>query len=204
MYGRVEISCRVALGDYLYSRKNFLFNNIKLPFKEEFKIIFKCRLFFRKFCLNNICFLIFMSLFLIDFTLKGHQIPHLLDACFFSITCEIQMFIQTRFKPTEFWDKSYVYILIKGLISLIDVSDSFISEATLQPVSRTNTSEHLKVFFVRGNEVLVDGMEDVGGSRVYGGAILSRNPKNVQRWLKVTIKSEWNGKVDAWNVTFCF
>ena len=45
--------------------------------------------------------------------------------------------------------------------------------------------------------MLVDGMEDVGGSRVYGGAILSRNPKNVQRWLKVTIKSEWNGKVDA-------
>lgn len=56
-------------------------------------------------------------------------------------------------------------------------------------MSRTNTSEHLKVFFVRGNEKLFEGNEEIGGTRVYGGAILSRNPKNVQKWLKVKIKS---------------
>jgi hypothetical protein len=43
----------------------------------------------------------------------------------------------------------------------------------------------LKVFFVRGNEKLMEGQEDVGGSRVYGGAVLSRNVKNYNKWLKV-------------------
>lgn len=60
-----------------------------------------------------------------------------------------------------------------------------ILETILEPVSRTNSSEHLKVLFVRGNEKLVDGEEEIGGTRVYGGAILSRNPKNIQKWLKV-------------------
>jgi hypothetical protein len=41
---------------------------------------------------------------------------------------------------------------------------------------------------VRGNEKLLEGNEEIGGSRVYGGAILSRNPKNVRKWLKVKIK----------------
>lgn len=40
MYGKVEISCRVALGDYLYSRKTFLFNNSKLSFSDKFKTFF--------------------------------------------------------------------------------------------------------------------------------------------------------------------
>lgn len=55
----------------------------------------------------------------------------------------------------------------------------------LQPVQRTNGSEHLKVVLVRGNEKLVDGQEEVGGSRVYGGAILSKNVLNNDKWLKV-------------------
>lgn len=58
-------------------------------------------------------------------------------------------------------------------------------EITLQPVSGTNSSEHLKILFVRGNEKLFDGADDVGGNRVYGGAILSRNAKNNDKWMKV-------------------
>jgi hypothetical protein len=63
-----------------------------------------------------------------------------------------------------------------------------IQETILQPVSRThsNSSEHLKVLFVRGNEKLVDGVQDVGGQRVYGGAVLSKNVKNRDLWLKVS------------------
>lgn len=52
-------------------------------------------------------------------------------------------------------------------------------------MASTNSSEHMKVLFVRGNEKLLDGLEEVGGQRVYGGAILSRNPKNNDKWLKV-------------------
>jgi len=62
-------------------------------------------------------------------------------------------------------------------------------ELLLEPVSRTttpaNATEHLKVLFVRGNEVLKDDSVEIGGSRVYGGAILSRNAKNNDKWLKV-------------------
>lgn len=61
----------------------------------------------------------------------------------------------------------------------------FKKEIILQPVTRTNSSKHLKVMFVRGNEKLVDGQDEVGGSRVYGGAILSSNVKNNDKWLKV-------------------
>jgi hypothetical protein len=43
----------------------------------------------------------------------------------------------------------------------------------------------MKVAFVRGNENIKDGIEEVGGSRVYGGAILSRRSKNIYKWLKV-------------------
>jgi hypothetical protein len=43
----------------------------------------------------------------------------------------------------------------------------------------------MKVMFMRGNELLSDGGIEVGGSRVYGGAILSKNPKNNLKWLKV-------------------
>lgn len=43
----------------------------------------------------------------------------------------------------------------------------------------------MKVMFMRGNEHLRDGIEDVGGNRVYGGVILSKNPKNNLKWLKV-------------------
>lgn len=75
-----------------------------------------------------------------------------------------------------------------------------ISETILQPVSTTNSSEHMKVFFVRGNEKLVDGDDEVGGSRLYGGAILSRNPKNVGKWLKVKM-AKIGRKFDALNVT---
>jgi hypothetical protein len=66
------------------------------------------------------------------------------------------------------------------------------AEITLQPqlraeeMSNGSSSQHLKVFFVRGNEQLKDGEEDVGGGRVYGGAILSKNPKNNLKWLKVS------------------
>lgn len=45
----------------------------------------------------------------------------------------------------------------------------------------------MKLFFIRGNEILKDGNEEVGGSRAYGGAILSKNPKNNLKWLKVNI-----------------
>lgn len=55
----------------------------------------------------------------------------------------------------------------------------------MQPVARTNSSEHLKVLFARGNAKLVDGTDEVGGRRVYGGAILSKNAKNNDKWLKV-------------------
>lgn len=46
----------------------------------------------------------------------------------------------------------------------------------------------MKVMFMRGNELLRDRDEDVGGKRVYGGAILSKNPKNNLKWLKVNIQ----------------
>lgn len=85
-------------------------------------------------------------------------------------------------------------------ISASDESEKskfLILETILQPVSRTNSSEHLKVLFVRGNEKLVDGEEEVGGTRVYGGAILSRNPKNIQKWLKVEIAEKTKKKFDA-------
>lgn len=39
--------------------------------------------------------------------------------------------------------------------------------------------------FMRGNELLRDGTTEVGGNRVYGGVILSKNPKNNLKWLKV-------------------
>jgi hypothetical protein len=55
----------------------------------------------------------------------------------------------------------------------------------LQPAARTNSSEHLKILFVRGNEKLTEEQRDVGGSRVFGGAVLSKNPKNNEKWLKV-------------------
>lgn len=63
-------------------------------------------------------------------------------------------------------------------------------EITLKPVSGTNSSEHLKILFVRGNEKLFDGADDVGGNRVYGGAILSKNAKNNDKWMKVSSCSE--------------
>lgn len=44
----------------------------------------------------------------------------------------------------------------------------------------------MKVLFVRGNERLLDDNEEVGGRRVYGGAILSKNPKNNDKWMKVS------------------
>lgn len=43
----------------------------------------------------------------------------------------------------------------------------------------------MKVMFMRGNELLRDGETEVGGNRVYGGVILSKNPKNNLKWLKV-------------------
>lgn len=48
----------------------------------------------------------------------------------------------------------------------------------------------MKIMFMRGNELLRDGIEDVGGNRVYGGAILSKNPKNNLKWLKVNIQQK--------------
>lgn len=39
--------------------------------------------------------------------------------------------------------------------------------------------------FMRGNELLRDGADEVGGIRVYAGVILSKNPKNNLKWLKV-------------------
>ena len=39
--------------------------------------------------------------------------------------------------------------------------------------------------FLRGNEMLRDSEEEVGGNRAYGGAILSRNARNFNKWLKV-------------------
>lgn len=57
------------------------------------------------------------------------------------------------------------------------------------------------MLFVRGNEKLADSGEEVGGSRVYGGAILSRNPKNVHKWLKVKM-AKITRKFNASNVTF--
>ncbi|CRK97738.1 CLUMA_CG011118, isoform A [Clunio marinus] len=66
--------------------------------------------------------------------------------------------------------------------------DWLYSQILLQPiVSETtslNSSRHLKILFVRGNENLVDGQDNVGGSRVYGGAVLSKNVKNNEKWLK--------------------
>jgi hypothetical protein len=55
----------------------------------------------------------------------------------------------------------------------------------LKPEANESSSQHLKVFFARGNEHLTDAGEEVGGARVYGGAILSKNPKNNVKWLKV-------------------
>lgn len=57
----------------------------------------------------------------------------------------------------------------------------------LQPAVSTNinTSEHLKIAFIRANEELLFDGEDVGGRRLYGGAILSKNAKNNDKWMKV-------------------
>jgi hypothetical protein len=64
----------------------------------------------------------------------------------------------------------------------------FITEISLHPISTAeNSSQHLKVFFTRGNQLLKDGSEEVGGSRVYGGAVLSKNAKNFGKWLKVLL-----------------
>ncbi|KAG5679686.1 hypothetical protein PVAND_009239 [Polypedilum vanderplanki] len=71
------------------------------------------------------------------------------------------------------------------------IGDYLYAQITLQPqlkpeeaANDSSTSQHLKVFFARGNEQLKDADEEVGGSRVYGGAILSKNPKNNLKWLK--------------------
>lgn len=67
----------------------------------------------------------------------------------------------------------------------VPIGDFIYAQTILQPVLRTNSSEHLKVFFVRGNEKLVDNkMGEIGGSRVFGGAIMSRKAMNIGNWLK--------------------
>lgn len=62
-----------------------------------------------------------------------------------------------------------------------------LSEILLQPAVSTNinTTEHLKIAFIRANEELLFDGEDVGGKRLYGGAILSKNAKNNDKWMKV-------------------
>ena len=67
-----------------------------------------------------------------------------------------------------------------------------LTEMTLQPQSESLdisniTAQHLKIFFIRGNENLKDDVEDVGGKMAYGGVILSKNPKNNLKWLKVNV-----------------
>ncbi|XP_070491505.1 beta-1,3-glucan-binding protein-like isoform X2 [Chironomus tepperi] len=69
------------------------------------------------------------------------------------------------------------------------VGDWLYGQITLQPQQKQDeasniTTQHLKVFFSRGNENLIDDTDEIGGRTVYGGAILSKNPKNNLKWLK--------------------
>jgi hypothetical protein len=59
-------------------------------------------------------------------------------------------------------------------------------EIVLQPAeSSYNGTEHLKIAFIRSNEILQEGGIQVGGSRLYGGAILTRDSQYTDTWLKV-------------------
>lgn len=71
--------------------------------------------------------------------------------------------------------------------STLELSMLFVPELLLQPAISTNinTTEHLKIAFIRANEELLFDGEDVGGRRLYGGAILSKNANNNNKWMKV-------------------
>ncbi|CAO1390700.1 unnamed protein product [Diamesa hyperborea] len=66
----------------------------------------------------------------------------------------------------------------------------------LQPAISTNinTTEHLKIAFIRANEELLFDGEDVGGRRLYGGAILSKNANNNNKWMKNKLTTTHLGK----------